>query len=139
MPDHLHMLVRLGSAEPLSRLMQRIKAVTAAAANKSHGNGGGAVWMPGYHDHGLRREEDIPAIARYIVANPVRAGLVDRVGSYPYWDAIWLEPVAPVATAVAPTERKCRVRPRTGPGDMLGRSKEELATPVAPTERDDRG
>lgn len=103
MPDHLHLLARLGSHEPLSRLMQRLKAVTAGAANKSHGNGRGPVWMPGYHDHGVRREEDILAIARYIVANPVRAGLVSRVGSYPYWDAVWLEPVASVATSVAPT------------------------------------
>lgn len=92
MPDHLHMLARLGSREPLSRLMQRLKAVTATAANTSRGNAKGAVWMPGYHDHGVRREEAMPAIARYIVANPVRAGLVDRVGSYPYWDALWLDP-----------------------------------------------
>jgi len=29
-------------------------------------------------------------IARYIVANPLRAGLVSRVGDYPLWDACWL-------------------------------------------------
>jgi hypothetical protein len=29
-------------------------------------------------------------LARYVVANPVRAGLVQRVGQYPHWDAIWL-------------------------------------------------
>ena len=29
-------------------------------------------------------------VARYIVANPLRAGLVERVGDYPYWDAVWL-------------------------------------------------
>jgi len=29
-------------------------------------------------------------MARYIVMNPKRAGLVERVGDYPHWDAIWL-------------------------------------------------
>ena len=35
--------------------------------------------------------EDLVGVARYIVANPVRAGLVNRVGEYPYWDAVWLD------------------------------------------------
>jgi hypothetical protein len=29
-------------------------------------------------------------VARYIVANPLRAGLVSRVGHYPFWNAVWL-------------------------------------------------
>jgi hypothetical protein len=29
-------------------------------------------------------------MARYVVANPLRAGLVKRLGDYPLWDAIWL-------------------------------------------------
>lgn len=29
-------------------------------------------------------------IARYIITNPVRAGLVRRVGDYPLWDVVWL-------------------------------------------------
>jgi len=38
----------------------------------------------------MRKEEDLQALARYIVANPLRAGLVKRVGDYPHWDAMWL-------------------------------------------------
>lgn len=30
------------------------------------------------------------AVARYIIANPIRAKLVRRVGDYPYWNAAWL-------------------------------------------------
>jgi putative transposase len=30
-------------------------------------------------------------VARYIVANPLRAGLVNRVEDYSHWDSIWLE------------------------------------------------
>jgi hypothetical protein len=38
----------------------------------------------GFYDHVLRREEDSLAIAAYIVANPVRAGLVKSVTEYSY-------------------------------------------------------
>jgi len=48
------------------------------------------VWQPGFHDHALRKEEDVRAVARYVVANPLRAGLVQRIGDYPHWNAIWL-------------------------------------------------
>jgi REP element-mobilizing transposase RayT len=86
MPDHLHLLVSLGEAEPLSKLMQRMKALTARQARTAHGE----VWSPGFHDRALRREEDVATVARYVVMNPVRAGLVSRIGDYPYWNAIWI-------------------------------------------------
>jgi hypothetical protein len=38
----------------------------------------------------MRKDQDLQVAARYIVANPLRAGLVKRVGDYPLWDAIWL-------------------------------------------------
>jgi len=37
-----------------------------------------------YYDHVLRDEEDGMAVAHYIIANPVRAGLCDDVRAYPY-------------------------------------------------------
>jgi hypothetical protein len=48
------------------------------------------MWQKGFHDRAIRREEDLRAVARYIIANPLRAGLVRRVHDYPLWDAIWL-------------------------------------------------
>jgi hypothetical protein len=30
------------------------------------------------------------AVARYIVANPLRAGLCRHLGDYPLWDSVWL-------------------------------------------------
>nr|EPB97991.1 hypothetical protein L321_00197 [Pseudomonas plecoglossicida NB2011] len=48
------------------------------------------VWQAGYHDRALRREEDVVMAARYIIANPLRAGLADKVGDYPHWDAVWV-------------------------------------------------
>jgi hypothetical protein len=48
------------------------------------------VWQKTFHDAGLREDDDVKAAARYLVANPVRAGLAECVGDYPYWNAVWL-------------------------------------------------
>lgn len=83
MPDHVHWLMQLGERAFLSDVVAAVKGVTAHAL-------GGRIWQSGFHDHALRQEEDLPALARYIVANPLRAGLVARVGDYSHWDAVWL-------------------------------------------------
>ena len=89
MPDHLHWLIHLESI-PLSQLMQNVKSRSAIAINRVSGRTGERVWQKGFHDHALRAEEDLQAVARYVVANPLRAGLVGRLGDYPLWDAVWL-------------------------------------------------
>ncbi|MGR6652902.1 REP-associated tyrosine transposase [Pseudomonas mosselii] len=88
MPDHFHWLVELGSRD-LKTLMRRIKSRSTRMINGYQGRVG-RLWQQGFHDRALRREEDVQAVARYIVMNPKRAGLVERVGDYPHWDAIWL-------------------------------------------------
>lgn len=87
MPDHLHWLFALRDAE-LSSVIKRLKGRSATALRLSVGPG--PVWQRGFHDHALRSEEDVQAVARYIVTNPLRAGLVTRLGDYPWWDAVWL-------------------------------------------------
>lgn len=89
MPDHLHLLVQLAEHGELPVLMNRLKAATARSVNRLLSRQG-AVWQQSFHDHLLRAEEDARAVARYIIMNPLRAGLVMRVGDYPHWDAIWL-------------------------------------------------
>ena len=89
MPDHFHGMVKMGEKTDLNSLMNRIKSASARRVNRIIGREG-ALWARAYHDHALRREEDLLETARCIVANPVRAGLVKRVGDYPFWHAIWL-------------------------------------------------
>jgi REP element-mobilizing transposase RayT len=97
MPDHMHLLVQLRAGATLARVTQRIKAVTSMEIGRATGANG--VWEHGYHDRAIRREEDLRDVARYVVANPIRAGLVQRVGDYSFWDAIWVgedaEPLDP--------------------------------------------
>jgi len=88
MPDHLHWLIELGSTS-LGNLMCAFKsrsscALYRAGAERKH------IWQPGFHDRALRRDEDVKAAARYIITNPIRAGLVQRAGEYPHWDCVWL-------------------------------------------------
>jgi REP element-mobilizing transposase RayT len=90
MPDHLHWLVTLGAQQTLSETMRIFKAYTSRLLNQRNGCAGRRVWQAGFHDHAARRDEDLRAMARYIVANPLRAGLVTEIGDYPFWDATWL-------------------------------------------------
>ncbi|MGG2397467.1 REP-associated tyrosine transposase [Pseudomonas sp. SH1-B] len=82
MPDHLHWLLQLQN-EGLARLVGRVKSISAKRLGRP-------IWRKGFHDHALRREEDVRSVARYVVANPLRAGLARRVGDYPHWDAVWI-------------------------------------------------
>ncbi|MFW0754400.1 REP-associated tyrosine transposase [Pseudomonas sp. H11T01] len=88
MPDHFHWLIELQNAS-LGELMRRTKSNAARAVNGNRQRNG-PLWQTGYHDRAIRSEEDLLEVARYIVANPVRARLVKRVGDYPLWDAVWL-------------------------------------------------
>ena len=89
MPDHLHWLLRLREQVPLERVVRNVKAFSARRINETTRRCG-PIWQSGFHDHALRRERDLVALARYVVANPLRAGLVTRLADYPHWDAAWI-------------------------------------------------
>jgi REP element-mobilizing transposase RayT len=90
MPDHLHWLFRLTGERSLERVLHSLKRHTAGVINRRLDSIGDTVWQEGYFDRALRVEEDVRAVARYIVANPLRAGLCEHIGDYPLWDATWL-------------------------------------------------
>ena len=90
MPDHAHWLLQLGCTGTLSEAINRLKATSARNANRAHASAGTAVWARGFHDRALRRDEDLHDAARYIIANPVRAGLVARARDYPFWNCVYL-------------------------------------------------
>ena len=89
MPDHLHWLFVLQDRS-LARVVQALKSRSAYSINFYRGRSG-RVWQPGFHDRALRRDEDIKRIARYVIANPLRAGLVANILDYPLWDAVWID------------------------------------------------
>ena len=88
MPDHFHWLIELQQGS-LSELMQKTKSLSTKAVKLATGRTT-SLWQRGFHDRALRRDEDLVKMARYVVANPLRAGLVEKLGDYPLWDAIWV-------------------------------------------------
>lgn len=83
MPDHLHWMMQLGEMKNLGETVQALKSLTSRRIGRP-------VFQKGYYDHAVRKEEDVKNLARYIVANPLRAGLVGNVNDYPHWDAVWV-------------------------------------------------
>jgi len=82
MPDHFHWLFQLKKTN-LNSILQRVKSYTSHQFGRE-------MWQQGYHEHTVRANEDIKKLSRYIVSNPLRAGLVKNIEDYPHWDAVWL-------------------------------------------------
>lgn len=82
MPDHAHLLVEgTTAAADLRRFAKRAKQASGQAwRNRTRSR----LWQEGYYDRVLRGEADAKAMARYIVANPVRAGLARVPADYPH-------------------------------------------------------
>ncbi len=90
MPDHWHGLIQLGEDDSLSKRIGLLKSNTARCLKLAEPDIG-RVWDRSFQDHALRDErEELLDTARYLVMNPVRAGLVTRIGNYSYWDAVWV-------------------------------------------------
>ncbi|MDJ0909232.1 MAG: transposase [Woeseiaceae bacterium] len=89
MPDHFHWLLQLRGSRSLSVIVNAAKSESARRINAvrhlQH-----QLWQKGFYDRAIRREEDLEDVARYIVTNPLRAGLVKSLSQYPLWDAIWV-------------------------------------------------
>lgn len=89
MPNHAHWLVQLGPREPLHQAINRLKSSSARRVLSRFG-GSRPLWSRGFHDRAMRHGDDLIAASRYIIANPLRAGLVRRIVDYPFWNAIYL-------------------------------------------------
>ena len=87
MPDHVHMiftpLTNYAAKEvySLASIMDAIKGASSHKINHALGRKG-TVWQAESFDHVLRSSESLDAKIAYILANPVRAGLVTRSEEY---------------------------------------------------------
>lgn len=82
MPDHVHWLFQLMPHFSLSSAVRRLKGRAAYLVNKKRRTAG-SIWQPGFHDRALRNDEYLDDAGNYVIANPVRAGLVESVTDYP--------------------------------------------------------
>ena len=80
MPDHVHLLVEGRSeASDCKRLIARAKQYSGYHYSKQFR---GTLWQRYGFEHVLRDEELTPVVARYILNNPIRAGLAQDVANY---------------------------------------------------------
>jgi putative transposase len=75
MPDHIHLLLSL---------LHRGRSLSAWVGDLKRWMGRELTihWQPGFYEHIVRKQEDVHAIANYILANPVRAGLAESWRKY---------------------------------------------------------
>ncbi len=84
MPDHIHLLVEGTTTEcDLGRFVSLAKQRAAYTFGEQHER---RLWQPSFYDHVLRDEESSLTFIRYIIENPLRSGLVERIEDYPFLD-----------------------------------------------------
>lgn len=93
MPDHLHLLVTLGSNDDLAAAVRLFKGRLSPALRAA-----GLRWERGYFDHRMRANEDRLPVFLYVFLNPYRAKLLDTTERWPAYfccpeDWSWFEPL----------------------------------------------
>ena len=88
MPDHIHLIVNPGS-KGLAEAVKRFKG-RLCVFWRLHGDGM-SLWQDGYFDHVLRSSESYTDKCRYVMENPVRAGLAKAADEYEWTGslAVW--------------------------------------------------
>ena len=82
MPDHLHAVVegQVESAD-LKVFIRRMKQYSGFHFKKNFGQ---QLWQRYGYEHVIRDDERTENVIRYVLENPIRAGLVQQVHEYPY-------------------------------------------------------
>lgn len=84
MPNHVHMVFSVKRFDKsLYKILQSLKRFTAREANKILRRTG-AFWQHESYDHVVRDQEELQRIVRYVLNNPVKAGLVTDWQRWPW-------------------------------------------------------
>jgi putative transposase len=83
MPNHLHVLVTVPEEMTVEKAMQLIKGGFSFRAGKELGFHG-EIWQRGFSDVRISDDLSFSQHRAYIDGNPVKAGLADAPGRYPY-------------------------------------------------------
>jgi len=99
MPNHVHLLIdNLNNKElqhggktakyPITDTLRLLKGNTARTCNLALGRGG-RFWNHESYDHYVRSESELERIIKYILHNPVKAGLVE---DWTTWQFTYISP-----------------------------------------------
>jgi len=81
MPDHVHLILT-----PLEITLERAVGMIKGGFSRRLGSKF-PVWQRGFTDHRIRDAVDLEARRRYLLLNPVKAGLVEAAELYRYSSA----------------------------------------------------
>ena len=81
MPDHIHLLLEPSESMGIIEFVRYVKGRFSTWCRKNNRK---MRFQKSFYDHLLRKEEDVYGTAKYIMGNPVRAGIEARVGNYPF-------------------------------------------------------
>ncbi|HCE46358.1 MAG TPA: hypothetical protein DET40_22665 [Lentisphaeria bacterium] len=85
MPNHVHLLcVGESAIISLDKFFKRFKGRTAVKANRILGREGNPFWAEEIFDHWCRNSQKEESVKRYILNNPVKAGLVSKADDWPW-------------------------------------------------------
>jgi putative transposase len=82
MPDHLHVVSEGCSAD--SDFVAFVHDAKQGSGYAFKHETGRRLWQDGYFDRVLRDEDSVLAVVRYVLSNPIRAGLAREIGDYPF-------------------------------------------------------
>ena len=82
MPDHLHLLVETTADD--SNLAEFVRVFKQCSSYHWKTAFGHVLWQRSYFEHVLREGESPVKAARYLLGNPLRAGMVVSVEDYPF-------------------------------------------------------
>jgi putative transposase len=82
MPDHAHLLIEGATDNADFRGFAMLSKQRSGYAVRSLISG--RLWQKGYFERVLRDEDDTFNVARYVLNNPARAGLVSSPAQYPF-------------------------------------------------------
>ena len=78
MPNHIHLVFELiGGNKGIGKIMQSIKRISARKSNLLL-NKSGTFWQDESYDRLVRDDKELCFIIRYVLLNPVNAGLTDE-------------------------------------------------------------
>jgi putative transposase len=83
MPDHVHLLIEVGSDITIEKAMQLIKGRFSHRLSHEFGYKG-EVWQRGFTEVQVLNKQNFEAHRAYIAENPINAGLVASTGDYPF-------------------------------------------------------
>lgn len=95
MPNHVHVLAYFRDGWPIGKVVNSWKSYTARKINKiikaqgggpliSNKTGSTRLWQRGYWDRYIRSKAHFNNTIRYIIKNPVMAGLVEKAQEWPF-------------------------------------------------------